>query len=87
MIETPLEKVIRISTSQVSLAEKVKSNGVKLEQSTISAWFNRFEQSVGASYVLAVSAAVDWQVSPHELRPDLYPHPEDGLPAHLRKVA
>ncbi|MBL2607392.1 Cro/Cl family transcriptional regulator, partial [Klebsiella pneumoniae] len=23
---------------------------------------------------------LDWQVTPHELRPDLYPNPTDGLP-------
>lgn len=30
--------------------------------------------------VLGLAAATDWKVTPHEWRPDLYPHPEDGMP-------
>lgn len=37
-----------------------------------------------ANQVLAVSRAVNFGVTPHELRPDLYPHPDDGLPQELR---
>ncbi len=37
--------------------------------------------------VLRLCRAVDFRVTPHELRPDLYPHPEDGLPADRRGVA
>ncbi len=31
--------------------------------------------------VLALCGACSWQVTPHELRPDIYPNPTDGLPA------
>lgn len=34
--------------------------------------------------VLNVAEATNWQVTPHELRPDIYRHPDDGLPDHLR---
>jgi hypothetical protein len=30
--------------------------------------------------VLNAAAATDWQVTPHDWRPDLYPHPDDGMP-------
>ncbi|MBL1626970.1 Cro/Cl family transcriptional regulator, partial [Klebsiella pneumoniae] len=30
--------------------------------------------------VLNACRVLDWQVTPHELRPDLYPNPTDGLP-------
>lgn len=40
-----------------------------------------------AETVLSLSEAVNWQVTPHDLRPDLYPHPQDGLPPHMREVA
>ena len=40
-----------------------------------------------ADRVLTACEAVNWQVTPHQLRPDLYPHPQDGLPAHMREVA
>jgi DNA-binding transcriptional regulator YdaS (Cro superfamily) len=35
---------------------------------------------VRAEQVLDVAAAAGWRVTPHELRPDLYPHPDDGMP-------
>ena len=34
--------------------------------------------------VIAIAMATGWKVTPHRLRPDLYPHPEDGLPAERR---
>ena len=42
------------------------------------------ESTVPPDRVLTVAAAFDWQVTPHELRPDLYPNPDDGLPPELR---
>jgi DNA-binding transcriptional regulator YdaS (Cro superfamily) len=35
---------------------------------------------VGAERVLKVAEATGWRVRPNDLRPDLYPHPEDGMP-------
>jgi len=34
--------------------------------------------------VLAICEASGWKVTPHELCPEIYPHPTDGLPAELR---
>ncbi len=73
-----LSKAIKIAGSQRQLAEKV--GGV---QTRISEWRRRGE--VPPDAVIGVSRAVDFQVTPHELRPDLYPHPEDGLPESMRK--
>ena len=84
MIDTPLNKLINLAGGQTSLARKVTESGTELTQSTISAWVNRFQHKVGAEYVVAVSAAVAWKVTPHELRSDIYPHPEDGLPEEMR---
>jgi DNA-binding transcriptional regulator YdaS (Cro superfamily) len=30
-----------------------------------------------------IGIATSWQVSPHDLRPDMYPNPWDGLPVEL----
>ncbi|KQT37699.1 YdaS family helix-turn-helix protein [Methylophilus sp. Leaf414] len=86
-MKTPLEQVIDICGSQTALADRVTELDAskKITQSTVGAWINRFNHRVGDGYVLVVSQAGDWIVTPHELRPDLYPHPEDGLPAELRK--
>jgi DNA-binding transcriptional regulator YdaS (Cro superfamily) len=35
---------------------------------------------VPADHVIAIARATDWQITPHDLRPDIYPHPEDGMP-------
>jgi DNA-binding transcriptional regulator YdaS (Cro superfamily) len=34
--------------------------------------------------VIRIAGATSFKVRPHELRPDLYPHPDDGLPASMR---
>ncbi|MFV8874715.1 transcriptional regulator [Serratia fonticola] len=44
---------------------------------TVSAWFRN---GVANGEVLKVCRALNWLVTPHELRPDLYPNPTDGLP-------
>lgn len=78
-MKTPLEKIIDIADGQIGLH---RLTGIK--QSTISAWLNRFNHQVGTIYVIKVCEAVNFEITPHELRPDIYPHPQDGLPPHLR---
>lgn len=34
--------------------------------------------------VIAVATAAGFRPRPHDLRPDLYPHPDDGLPDDMR---
>jgi DNA-binding transcriptional regulator YdaS (Cro superfamily) len=45
------------------------------------------DSTIPPDRVLAVAAAFAWRVTPHELRPDLYPYPTDGLPPELRERA
>ncbi len=33
--------------------------------------------------VLAVARATKWTATPHQLRPDIYPNPTDGLPPEV----
>lgn len=79
MSTTPLEESIEICGGQTALARAI---GVR--QGNIWSWINRFGNKVPPESVLSVSAATEWRVTPHELRPDIYPHPHDGLPEHLR---
>ena len=44
---------------------------------TISGWF---KHRVPAEEVIPACVALEWRVTPHELRPDKYPNPTDGLP-------
>ncbi|SPP30974.1 hypothetical protein ARAF_0076 [Arsenophonus endosymbiont of Aleurodicus floccissimus] len=45
---------------------------------TISVWF---KNHVPAECVFSMAKALEWEVTPHELRPDLYLNPIDGIPA------
>lgn len=35
---------------------------------------------ISAEYVIAICELANWQTTPHELRPDIYPNPTDGMP-------
>ena len=49
-----------------------------LSAMTVSHWRNRYRGVVPADRVLQIYAVTG--ITPHELRPDLYPNPSDGLP-------
>lgn len=38
-------------------------------------------RGIAAEWVLKLCALSDWRMTPHEVRPDIYPNPSDGLPA------
>ena len=40
---------------------------------------------VPADYVLRVSEMTGYAKTPHQIRPDLYPYPDDGLPESQRE--
>lgn len=79
-----LEKAISLAGGQTALAEKCTTVHSKpIKQGHIWNWLNRDGGRVPSELVLAVAAGVDWQVSPHQLRPDLYPNEADALPGGL----
>jgi len=78
-----LQRVIDIKTSQAALAADLSTDGRPVKQQNVSSWL---KTRLPSEYVIKVSEAVEYKVTPHELRPDLYPHPQDGLPAHLREA-
>lgn len=83
-MNNPLDKVIEIIGGQRALANAI-GNGVK--QGHVWNWLNITSDGIPARYVIPACSAISWQVTPHQLRPDLYPHPDDGLPDHLRSAA
>jgi DNA-binding transcriptional regulator YdaS (Cro superfamily) len=66
------------------LSEAIKLVGLRPLASRLGVSYQaiqKFEQtSVPAERVLAIAEATDWQVTPYQIRPDIYPHPLDGLP-------
>jgi DNA-binding transcriptional regulator YdaS (Cro superfamily) len=75
--DNPLQKAVSIvGLKPLAFAIDVKYQAVQ----------NYLKARTPAEKVIGVSEATNWQVTPHELRPDLYPHPHDGLPENLRSV-
>lgn len=68
---TALDNAIRIAGSANKLAVAVGVSGMAISQ-----W--KTKGTVPSSRVLQVFKATG--VTPHELRPDLYPNPTDGMP-------
>ena len=68
-----LTKAIKSAGTATNLATML---GIK--PMSVSRWKNRYQGVVTADRVLQIYAATG--VTPHELRPDLYPNPSDGLP-------
>lgn len=65
------EKILSV----VSQSEIGRRLGKKPQ--AINLWF---KNGVPSGEALNLCSCIDWAVTPHELRPDLYPNPTDGLP-------
>ncbi|MBP1034871.1 helix-turn-helix domain-containing protein [Serratia fonticola] len=68
-----LDKAIRRAGNATKLAEKLG-----LSSMAISHWKNRYKGLIPSDHVLPIFNLTG--VTPHELRPDLYPNPTDGIP-------
>ena len=54
----------------------------RISQVTVWGWLNSVKIEVPpADCVIPIAAGLDWKITPHELRPDLYPNPCDAMPA------
>lgn len=68
-----LDKAIAKAGSAAKLAALLSTSNMN-----VSHWRNRNKGRVPQNRVLSIYYATG--VTPHELRPDLYPNPTDGLP-------
>ncbi|MNG58412.1 hypothetical protein D3C81_16070 [compost metagenome] len=68
-----LDKAIRIAGNASKLAEQLGISSM-----AVSHWKNRYKGVVPSDHVLPIFYLTG--VTPHELRPDLYPNQTDGLP-------
>lgn len=67
-----------------SLSEVARRFGFKSTQS-VANWV--INNQVPSERVLQLCELGNWSVTPHELRPDIYPNPNDGLPECYSKLA
>lgn len=73
----------------MSLRELLEAAGIEqrqlalwggVSQAMASHWMTG-RKPVAAERVLKIAEGSRWRLRPHDLRPDLYPNPLDGLPA------
>lgn len=68
-----LDKAIHNAGSATKLAEMLGISSM-----AISHWKRRYTGVIPSIHILPIYHSTG--VTPHELRPDLYPNPTDGLP-------
>lgn len=61
-----------------SLSEVARQFGFKSPQS-VANWI--INQQVPSERVIHLCSLGNWLITPHQLRPDIYPNPKDGLPS------
>ncbi|CAH6103203.1 transcriptional regulator [Citrobacter koseri] len=66
-------------TSQRAIAKHIG-----ITPQAVNQWFNK--PSIPPRFVIPICELVDWEVTPHEIRPDLYPGIKDGIPELFRKA-
>lgn len=88
LMKQNLQKLIEIlGGNQQSLADVLYTNEDPVKQPHVWKWLNTTRHGIPERHVIKACASVNFKITPHELRPDIYPHPHDGLPEHMREVA
>lgn len=68
---------------QAQLARGIREYlpGSKIGQVTVWGWLNTVKFEVPPpDTVLPIAEFLQWEMTPHQLRPDLYPNPGDAMP-------
>lgn len=74
-----LQRCIALAGSQAELARRLRERHPKLRTGHLYHWLNKAEGVVSAEYCRSICEAVGWQVTPHDLRPDVFgPEPSNG---------
>ena len=84
-----LKRAVEIAGGQAALAKRLQeiadrlSLPLKCTPGHIWAWLNR-DKKVPGEWARHVAEAVDFQVLPMDVRGDLYPNRDDGVPPAMR---
>jgi uncharacterized membrane protein YkvA (DUF1232 family) len=82
-----LQKIIDLlGGKQQQLADVLATENDPIKQGHVWNWLNVTIDGIPEKHVIDACAAVGYQVTPHQLRPDIYRHPDDGLPDEMRCV-
>lgn len=83
MSKLSLNRAVELAGGQVALAAVIREEvpDSKVIQGHIWKWLNLSKEEVPpAEYVIAIARGLKWAITPHQLRGDIYPHPQDGMP-------
>jgi len=83
MSRAALLEAVNLAGGQAALASGIRAlmPESRVAQGHISKWLLRQLAEVPpGEYVVAIAQHLDWRITPHQLRPDLYPNPTDALP-------
>ncbi|EHN8769378.1 MULTISPECIES: YdaS family helix-turn-helix protein [Enterobacter cloacae complex] len=67
-----LKRQICLIKNQTEIAEALAT-----KPQTVSLWL---KSQVPSHRVIPLCKFLDWKITPHEVRGDIYPNPTDGLP-------
>ncbi|HHO0110093.1 TPA: transcriptional regulator [Shigella flexneri] len=80
-----MHECLKNKIHQKGLSQAGIARLIGLPQQVVSRWANGYQ--IPASRVLQLCEIMEWTVTPHELRPDIYPNPTDGLPCGNKCMA
>jgi DNA-binding transcriptional regulator YdaS (Cro superfamily) len=83
MSKESISIAVELVGGQSALADAIRAfvPACKVKQAHVWQWLNLSKEPVPpAEYVIAIAQAANWRITPYELRPDIYPHPLDGMP-------
>jgi hypothetical protein len=83
MSKETLAQAIELAGGQAHLARGIRDRipGSKIGQVHVWGWLNSVQMEVPPpETVIPICDFLDWRMTPHQLRPDLYPNPTDALP-------
>ena len=86
MSKYALQKAVDMAGGQVHLARGIRARipGSKVGQVHVWGWLNSVKIEVPpAEAVIPIADFLGYRITPHDLRPDLYPIPTDAVPAGL----
>lgn len=87
MSKESLSQAIDLAGGQAHLARGIRERiaGSKIGQVHVWGWLNSVQMEVPPpETVIPICDFLCWRMTPHEIRPDLYPNPTDALPAEVK---
>jgi len=83
MSRESLQKAVDLAGGQAALSRGIRDRmpGSKVGQVHVWGWLNSVKFEVPpAEVVLAIADFLEYKMTPHDLRPDLYPNHNDAMP-------